>query len=161
MNLCIFVKLTLNPFIITIYLKKIYWLIINPTSNYNLISVVYRVFVLCSFVWCFGHAAQYAPIDGVDGNDCAVVLEGSKHFIYNSGKGSPWVTILQWKQIKCLHTKFTLEPSRMYLESEFHFGLKFLARTVQVFEFILPPLKICSDGSTSDIHIHIKCYVRI
>ncbi|KAF0766189.1 peroxidase-like [Aphis craccivora] len=46
-------------------------------------------FVLCSFVWCFGHAAQYAPIDGVDGNDCAVVLEGSKHFIYNSGKGSP------------------------------------------------------------------------
>ncbi|XP_015365016.1 PREDICTED: uncharacterized protein LOC107162575 [Diuraphis noxia] len=48
-----------------------------------------RVFVLCSFVWCFGHAAQYAPIDGVDGNDCAVVLEGSKHFIYNSGKGSP------------------------------------------------------------------------
>lgn len=48
-----------------------------------------RVLLLCSFVWCFGHAAQYAPIDGVDGNDCAVVLEGSKHFIYNSGKGSP------------------------------------------------------------------------
>ncbi|XP_025192930.1 peroxidasin homolog [Melanaphis sacchari] len=48
-----------------------------------------RMFVLCSFVWYFGHAAQYAPVEGVDGNDCAVVLEGSKHFIYNSGKGSP------------------------------------------------------------------------
>jgi len=84
-----FVKLKLNSFIIIIIKFNENWLIIDPTSNYNLNTVVYRVFVLCSFVWCFGHAAQYAPIDGVDANDCAVVLEGSKHFIYNSGKGSP------------------------------------------------------------------------
>lgn len=48
-----------------------------------------RTLMLCGFVWCVGQAAQYVPIEGVDGNDCAVVLEGSKHFIYNSGKGSP------------------------------------------------------------------------
>lgn len=89
MNLCIFVKIKLNSFIIIIIKFNENLLIIDPTSNFNLNIVVYRVFVLCSFVWCFGHAAQYAPIDGVDANDCAVVLEGSKHFIYNSGKGSP------------------------------------------------------------------------
>lgn len=50
----------------------------------------FRAFALCGLVWCgFGHAAQYVPIEGVDSNDCAVVLEGSKHFIYNSGKGLP------------------------------------------------------------------------
>ncbi|XP_050429351.1 peroxidase-like isoform X2 [Adelges cooleyi] len=48
-----------------------------------------RTFLWCAYLHYFGHAAQYVPIEGVDGNDCAVVLEGSKHFIYNSGQGPP------------------------------------------------------------------------